>query len=519
MNAANASSPTTALETNSCTSPPRSRMVAKISLPGVAHAASPGRRRSTSSSVSVPGSRSPTCGAELGERVRAVEAVRVRAASPASRSSSDLVEPLGLLEQPGRCRRARASTSGSSSLTTADGVASAATTASRFDLAASFVAGMLRSSPDSAAPGAASSRRRCGRRFPALRLEAGGRPCRRRRHTERRPATVERTAVRRRSGSRRHRRRVRPAGVDHRGAAISSRSEQPAGGARRHAARIGLRAGHRAGVPIHAGAAPLGSWYFPTSITAMPLERSARSGSTACRALIGAGQVVMVRHRQASAVRRQGDMLDLVAATVRSQQFRVGRVAPDDEVGGTEIVMSTGGRPTCWARRATSVLISGQFDRGRARRRCRQSSAHEPIRRRGRAQLGSARPRRHPRLARTKKMVGEPSYQVSSGDADLDGRRPGGRISPGRRVLLSSAIPIRARCNKTMTVRSAPRSTRWSPPDLARQSTSPTPTRTADASTPRFSRIVGRSSVLSRHTWARRWTRTRRRTARDACRR
>ena len=70
------SSPTTALETNSWISPSRSRIVAKISLP-CSRISSSRPATATSTSVSVPGLQLAVCGAQLGQRRRAVEAVRV----------------------------------------------------------------------------------------------------------------------------------------------------------------------------------------------------------------------------------------------------------------------------------------------------------------------------------------------------------------------------------------------------------------------------------------------------------
>ena len=72
-----ASSPATARDTNSWTSPSRSRMRGEGQLALAPEQHAPARRPAPRSSVSVPGGRSPWRGSQLAERVGAVEAVGV----------------------------------------------------------------------------------------------------------------------------------------------------------------------------------------------------------------------------------------------------------------------------------------------------------------------------------------------------------------------------------------------------------------------------------------------------------
>jgi hypothetical protein len=99
--ASNASSPTTAFDTNSWISPSRSRTVAKMSLPL-------SRMSMTRPATSPPRSRSPcrleraVLRADLGERVAAVEAVGVRVAASARIGRAS--QPLRLLRRQAAAR-------------------------------------------------------------------------------------------------------------------------------------------------------------------------------------------------------------------------------------------------------------------------------------------------------------------------------------------------------------------------------------------------------------------------------
>ena len=132
--------------------------------------------------------------------------------------------------------------------------------------------------------------------------------------------------------------------------------------------------------------------------------------------IISAGMVVMsetsagINHAQA------GDILDLVAANGSIVQFIVGRVAPDAEVGGAEIVMSTAQADDLGATLPTSVLIYGQFDRSRLDAAL-TAAASAPIRRSVCAGRGTRfDPDDTIGVARTKKLLGEFAYHVTTGD-------------------------------------------------------------------------------------------------------
>ncbi|MEO7371219.1 MAG: hypothetical protein ABIZ69_10160, partial [Ilumatobacteraceae bacterium] len=76
---------------------------------------------------------------------------------------------------------------------------------------------------------------------------------------------------------------------------------------------IGLVQVTRGGVPIHQAPAPVGSWYFPTSITALPLDSIGAVLGRNVSKYIAAGQVVMGATSASLSGAQAGDAVDLVA--------------------------------------------------------------------------------------------------------------------------------------------------------------------------------------------------------------
>ena len=106
LNASNASSPMTALETNSCTSSPRSRDGGEDQLALSRSSITRPATRDLDRRSRCPARAIPTARAQLGERVRAVEAVRIRLVA-AGAERVDLAPGGELALPPARCRQAR----------------------------------------------------------------------------------------------------------------------------------------------------------------------------------------------------------------------------------------------------------------------------------------------------------------------------------------------------------------------------------------------------------------------------
>ena len=198
-------------------------------------------------------------------------------------------------------------------------------------------------------------------------------------------------------------------------AAVSAAVEAGAWGVVGRGFGIGLVEVTRGGVPIHQRRGPLGSWYFPTSITAVATRLDRRGdGSRSVEDHQLPARWSWVRRRQASAARRQATCLHLVAANGSVVQFVVGRVAPDEEVGGTEVVMSTAQADSLGAVIPTSVLIYGQFDRDTLESALSARGLTTDPKIRVRRSWDPFDPDSTIGLARTKKFLGEFAYTVSS---------------------------------------------------------------------------------------------------------
>ncbi len=127
---------------------------------------------------------------------------------------------------------------------------------------------------------------------------------------------------------------------------------------------IGLWAVRRAEAPIQlAGEGANGVWQFPMSTTALPVEAIGRIMTAPVAAAISRGEVVLNQTSAALRGARVGDTLDLIAADGDARRFVLGHVAPDADVGGAELVMSTDQADVLGADRVTRVVVFGQFSR------------------------------------------------------------------------------------------------------------------------------------------------------------
>ncbi len=127
---------------------------------------------------------------------------------------------------------------------------------------------------------------------------------------------------------------------------------------------IGLWAVRRAEAPIRlAGEGANGVWQFPMSTTALPVEAIGRIMTAPVAAAISRGEVVLNQTSAALRGAQVGDTLDLIAADGDARRFVLGHVAPDADVGGAELVMSTDQADVLGADRVTRVVVFGQFSR------------------------------------------------------------------------------------------------------------------------------------------------------------
>jgi D-alanyl-D-alanine carboxypeptidase len=263
---------------------------------------------------------------------------------------------------------------------------------------------------------------------------------------------------------------------------------------------IGLVQVTRGGVPIHQAPLPLGSWYFPMSITAIPLDAIGAAMGRGVSSIISAGQVVMSETSASLSGAQAGDVIDLVAANGSIVQFVIGRVAPDDEVGGTEIVMSTAQADLLGAKLGTSVLIYGQFDRTALDTALAARGLTTDPKIRVRRSWDPFDPDSTIGLARTKKLLGEFAYTVSSSDiVSVDDTWRAAYIPPRQPYPTG----INAACNNAMKADLAAALQAVVDAGLAGSIDVANANAFGGCFGPRFSRIIGTQlGTLSRHTWA-----------------
>ena len=263
---------------------------------------------------------------------------------------------------------------------------------------------------------------------------------------------------------------------------------------------IGLVQVTRGGVPIHQAPLPLGSWYFPTSVTAIPLDAIGAAMGRGVSSIISTNQVVMGATSASLSGAQAGDLIDLVAANGSIVEFQIGRVAPDEEVGGTEVVMSTAQADLLGATLGTSVLIYGQFNRDvlDAALAARGLSTDPKIR--VRRSWGPPDPDGTIGLAKTKKLLGEFAYTVGANDAvSVDDAWRAAYIPP--REFYPTGI--RAACNNAMKADLAAALQAVVDAGLAGFIDVANANTFGGCFGPRFTRIVGTQlGTLSRHTWA-----------------
>jgi hypothetical protein len=282
-------------------------------------------------------------------------------------------------------------------------------------------------------------------------------------------------------------------------AALSAATEAGGYGVLGRGFGIGLVQVTRGGVPVHQAPAPLGSWYFPMSVTALPIDAIGVAMGRDVSAIISQNQVVVGATSASITGAQAGDVLHLVAADGSIAQFLVGRVAPDAEVGGTEIVLSTAQADLLGATLSTSVLILGQFDRTLldAGLAARGLTADPKIR--VRRSWDPPDPDGTLGLAKTKKALGELAYSVTAGDGVLVDDAWRAAFIPPREPYPTG---IRAACNNAMKADLAAALQAVVDAGLAGLIDVNNANTFGGCFGPRFTRIVGTElGTLSRHTW------------------
>jgi hypothetical protein len=177
---------------------------------------------------------------------------------------------------------------------------------------------------------------------------------------------------------------------------------------------IGLHAVHRGSAVVQEAVGPGGLWQYPLNVTALPVDAIGRVMSFRVSSLVAQDQVVMGRTSADLRGAQAGDTVDLVAADGGIRTFTIGAVVPDDEIGGTEIVMSFDQADVIGATIVTRVVIFGTFERAALDEALAAQGLVDGSGVRISKSWSPANPDGLLGLARTKAALGEFSFRVNS---------------------------------------------------------------------------------------------------------
>lgn len=163
---------------------------------------------------------------------------------------------------------------------------------------------------------------------------------------------------------------------------------------------------------------PKSCWVFPMSVTALPVDVIGATMGRAVSGPISAGQVVMGETSAALRGAQAGDTVDLVGLTGTMVTFTIGRVAPDSEVGGAEIVMSFEQADLLGATRTTRVLVYGLPSRASLDEMLAAYGVSTNTKVRVRRSWDAFDPDLTMGMARTKELLGEFDFDLANLDAN-----------------------------------------------------------------------------------------------------
>jgi hypothetical protein len=249
-------------------------------------------------------------------------------------------------------------------------------------------------------------------------------------------------------------------------------------------------------------AAGVGVWQYPTSVTVLSVDALAALMGTEVQTAVRNGTIAMSQSAAALRTARVGDTIGLVSISGAIVPFTVGVVAPDDQVGGTEIVMSPEQARALGLDEITRVLIYGSFSRnaldgalgarglvdGSLVRVVRSWDARSPD-----STLG---------MVRTKQLFGEFAYRLSDATdgVEIEPAWVAAHLPAARETYAS--IAVHARCHVRIRADLQAALTEVDAAGLAGAIDVGNTNTFGGCYNPRFNRETGDLGFLSRHAWA-----------------
>lgn len=189
-------------------------------------------------------------------------------------------------------------------------------------------------------------------------------------------------------------------------------------------------------------------WGFPMAVTALPLDAVAAVMGRDVSSVLAAGEVTMGQTSAAVRGAQVGDVIDLVGPFGSTVSFTIGRIGTDQEVGGTELVMSPAMADRLGATIATRVLVYGQFDRTALMNSLRARGLYSNSKVRIRHSWDAPDPDSTMSLAETKQQLGEFDLYYAglsaTGWTKMNAAWVAAYLPPSRELYPTG---IRARCN------------------------------------------------------------------------
>lgn len=148
-------------------------------------------------------------------------------------------------------------------------------------------------------------------------------------------------------------------------------------------------------------------WAFPMAVTVLPYEAVGPIMGRDVAAVLAGNRIVMSQTTANIRGARAGDTVELVASSGGRVRLVIGRIAPDAEVGGTELVLSIEQANRLGATIPTRVLFFGQMDRAAVNRALVNRGLAGNTRVRIRRSWDPADPDNTLSMAQTKRLLGE----------------------------------------------------------------------------------------------------------------
>jgi hypothetical protein len=243
--------------------------------------------------------------------------------------------------------------------------------------------------------------------------------------------------------------------------------------------------------------APSG-YLIPMGVSVLPIDLAQVSMSQRVAQIISSGGVVMGATSAELRGAQAGDVVELQAGDGSLVSLTIGLVAPDTEIGGTELVVS----PTVATRlgiTTTTRIILWGFDSRQAFETAAAAAGFNPNKVRLTRSWDPPSPDATLGMAKTKKLLGEFAYRPAADDSiDIT---PGWSDANIATKATYADISLRAACHKVIVPAIQGALTEIAQRGLAGEIDTANSNAVGGCFVPRFNRVTGNLGIISRHSW------------------